>query len=97
MIRLVALLVVVGFVVWLALEFRYARKKAALRVTRNARGRPMMPPVRDKSDAELERRAAELRKAAKRGDITFDEAVGSLIRFAGGGMTTDGARRFPDL
>lgn len=57
----------------------------------------MMPPHRNVSDDEIERRAAELRKALKRGDITFDEATGSLIRFAGGGMTVEGARRFLEL
>ncbi len=90
---LVGLIVVVAIVFWLGKEFGYARRRQAFMATRDSRGRPMLPPHQRVSDADLEARARQLRAAMQRGDITFDEAAGSLIRFAGGGMTLDGARR----
>lgn len=93
MVPLLGLVVLLAIVFWLGKEVGYARRRRAFLATRDGRGQPLLPPHQRVSDAELQRRARELRAAMLRGDITFDEAAGSLIRLAGGGMTVDGARR----
>lgn len=91
---LLVLLLVVAF--WLGKEFSHARRRKAFLATRDSRGRPMLPPHQRITEAELAIRVRSLRAALKRGDVALDEAVGSLVRYAGGGMTPEAARQLLD-
>lgn len=89
---LLLLLLLLAVAFWLGKEFSYARRRQAFLGTRDSRGRPMMPPHQRVTEAELAQRVRSLRAAVTQGDVALDEAVGSLIRYAGGGMTPDTAR-----
>ena len=52
----------------------------------------MPPPHQRVSDDEIADRARVLRGAVARGDISLEEAAGSLIRYAGGAMTPQHAQ-----
>lgn len=96
MVRLIPIILVVAVVVWLTREFIHANRRRRFLSTRDSRGRPMLPPHQRVSDEQLQRRAAELRKAVSSGAVTRDEAVGSLIRYAGGALTPEAARTLLD-
>lgn len=93
MVPLLMLLLLLGIAFWLGKEFSYARKRKTFLSTRDSRGRPMLPPHERVTDEQLQERARVLRSAVARGDVSLDEATGSLIRFAGGSMTTERAQQ----
>ena len=84
---LLGLLLLLALAFWLGKEFSYARRRKNFLSTRDSRGRAMLPPHQRVSDADLDERVKALRAAVARGDVQLDEAVGSLIRYAGGGLT----------
>ena len=87
MVPLLSLLLLLALAFWIGKEFSYARRRKVFLSTRDSRGRPMPPPHQRVSDEEIAERARVLRGAVARGDISLDEAAGSLIRYAGGAMT----------
>lgn len=93
MVRLVIVLVLVALVVLIVRGVLETRRRQALRATRASRGRQMPPPHQRVSDDELEARAAQLRRAVERGDITPDEAIDSLIRLGGSAVSPERARQ----
>ena len=93
MARLVVLIILIAAAFWIYKEFQHARRRKAFLDTRDSPGRRMLPPHQRVGDAALEERVQELRSAVARGDVTPDEATGSLIRYAGGGMTPQRARK----
>ena len=89
---LLALLILLALAFWLGKEFSSARRRKNFLATRDGRGRPMLPPHQRVTEAQLDARVRTLRAAVGRGDVPLDEAVGSLVRFAGGGLTSQMAR-----
>lgn len=55
--------------------------------------RPPPPPHQRVTDTELRQRADELRAALEAGHLTLDEAVGSLMRYGGAGVSAERAGR----
>lgn len=97
MIRLLVLTVLVLAVVfWLGYEFSRARRRRAFLATRDSRGRPMLPPHQRVTDEELHAKARTLRKAVNSGYVSFDEAVGSLVRYSSNVLTTQQAQDLLD-
>ncbi len=96
-IRVIGVLLVLAVVWWAATsivaEVRYRRTSRALALTRDVRGRPMMPPHQRVTDAELEAKARQLRRAVAANHVTLDEAVGSLVRYGGAAVSPDRARQ----
>lgn len=93
MVPLLMLLLLLGIAFWLGKEFSYARRRSAFLATRDSRGRPMLPPHERVTEQQVAERVRTLRGAVARGDVSIDEAAGSLIRFAGGSMTPERARQ----
>ena len=95
-IRFVFLLLLLGLFVWavmqLTSEWRYRRRSRSIRLTTDTRGRNLAPPHQRVTDRELVARADELARAVAAGDITLDEAIGSLCRYGGAAVTPDRAR-----
>lgn len=93
MVPLLMLVLLLAIAFWVGKEFSYARRRNAFLATRDSRGRPMLPPHERVTEAQLAERVRALRGAVARGDVSLDEATGSLIRFAGGSMTAERARQ----
>jgi hypothetical protein len=86
---LLLLLLVVAFFVFK--EFSKARRRPTFHATRDAPNRPLPPPHERVTPEQLHERVRVLREAVSRGDVSLDEAAGSLVRFAGGSMTPERA------
>lgn len=89
----IAVLILVAVAFWLGREFASVRRRQAFLASRDGRGRPVPVPHRRVPEPAIAEHAAVLRDAVGRGDVTPDEATGSLIRFAGGGMSHAQASR----
>lgn len=89
-------LIMLAIAFWLGREFAHARRRQVFLATRDGRGRPMLPPHQRVGEDQLQRRAADLRVAVTRGDITAEEAIGSLLRLAGPALSLERARQMID-
>lgn len=91
MVPLLMLLLLLGIAFWLGKEFSYARRRRAFLETRDSRGRPMLPPHERVTEEQLQVRVRDLRRAVARGDVSLEEATGSLLRFGGPALTPERA------
>lgn len=78
---------------WIVKQLTEQRRRRESLTTRHTRGHNVAPPHQRVPDDELERRADTLRDAVSRGDITEDEAVGSLVRLGGPAISEERARQ----
>jgi hypothetical protein len=83
------LLLAIGF--WLYKEYSKSRRQPPFHATKDAPNRPVPPPHERVTQDQLQERVRVLRDAVSRGDVSLDEAAGSLVRFAGGSMTAERA------
>lgn len=90
---LLLLIIVIAIAFWLGKEYSNARRRQnvpAVRASRTPARGQTRPQV---SEDSLKEHATQLRAAVRRGDISHEEAVGSLLRFSGSALSAEGAAR----
>jgi hypothetical protein len=90
---LLILLLVLAIGFWLYREYTKSRRQPPFHATKDAPNRPLPPPHERVTAEQLEERVRVLRDAVSRGDVSMEEAAGSLVRFAGGSMTPERAQQ----
>jgi hypothetical protein len=90
---LLILLLVLAIGFWLYREYTKSRRQPPFHATKDAPNRPLPPPHERVTAEQLQERVRVLRDAVSRGDVSMEEAAGSLVRFAGGSMTPERAQQ----
>lgn len=91
--RLLVVLLLIGVGVWIGKEWTDARRRRVNIGPRDARGQRVVPHHRSLDPEALEAHIAGLRGAIVRGELSLDEAVESLVRTSGGGISRAAARQ----